>query len=140
VFGKPFAAKCMLFNYNFAFFNEILDKVIFIQMQRDVPANTESVLEARKRQLGNENEWYSFRIPEYEELRRLNPREQVAGQIECINRAVSEGLTSVPEDRKLHVPYEDFCHRPGHYFKQLLSRLDQPRLNYVGPERFDVTR
>lgn len=61
----------MLFNYNIPFLDSVLDKVLFVQIKRDPVANAASVLEARKRQLGSEAAWYSFSIPEYEELRKV---------------------------------------------------------------------
>jgi len=69
VFEKPFAAKGMLFNYNIPFLDSIFDKVVFVQITRDPVANVASVLDARRRQLGNEDQWYSFKIPEYEQLK-----------------------------------------------------------------------
>ncbi|GAB1234024.1 sulfotransferase [Ferrigenium sp. UT5] len=140
VFQKPFAAKGMLFNYNIPFLDSVLDKVLFIQIRRDPVANIASVLDARKRQLGSEEAWYSFKIPEYEELMTLDPVSQVAGQVHHINRAVSIGLSGVAEQRKLVVQYEDFCAAPRRVFEELAEKLMMSNENYIGPERFKITR
>jgi hypothetical protein len=124
VFQKPFAAKGMLFNYNIPFLDSVLDKVLFVQIKRDPVANAASVLEARKRQLGSEAAWYSFLIPEYEELRNLDPISQAAGQVHFINRAVSNGLSTVAENRKLVIDYEEFVPTKRftrHWFRSLES-------------------
>lgn len=123
VFQKPFLAKGMLFNYNIPFLNSVLDKVVFVHIQRDPVMNVQSVLGARKRQLGSESAWYSFDIPEKSELMKLSPVEQAAGQVCAINNAISQGLKSVPEHKKVIVQYESFCHGPKKIFNQLKGKL-----------------
>lgn len=141
VFQKPFAAKGMLFNYNIPFLNSIFDKIIFVQIRRNPVTNVESILQARSRQLGSENAWYSFKIPEYEDLKSLSPVMQASGQVHFINKAVDEGMKSVQEHRKLIVDYEDFCLNPSQYFSELLSKLDMDnKTRYTGPEKFRVSR
>lgn len=142
VFQKPFAAKGMLFNYNIPFLDSILDKVLFVQIKRDPVTNVASVLDARKRQLGSEAEWYSFRIPEYEQLKSLDPIAQAAGQVHYINQAVSAGMDAVAESRKLIVQYEDFCRSPRQVFDGLAEKLGSSVVcgGYQGPEKFNLGR
>lgn len=138
VFQKPFAAKGMLFNYNIPFLDSVFDKVLFVHVRRDPVANVASVLDARKRQLGSEEAWYSFKIPEYEELKTLDPISQAAGQVYYINRAVSNGLAKVAESRKLVVQYEDFCRDPQHTFIQLSEKISLCGHEYRCAKRFDA--
>lgn len=140
VFQKPFAAKGMLFNYNIPFLDSVLGKVLFVYIKRDPVANVASVLDARKRQLGNEAAWYSFKIPEYEKLKTLEPISQVAGQVHYINRAISSGLAKVVEQRKLVVQYEDFCATPAEVFSELTQKLQIYGSEYTGPNSFSRTR
>lgn len=142
IFDKPFAMKGMILNYNIPFLNRIFDKALFIQMYRDPVANVASVLEARKRQYGDENIWYSFRIPEYPELQTLDALHQSAGQVACINRAVSQGMAEVEESRKLFVDYEDFCNDPASLYEALLKKLNIPAAEfpYQGVQKFKNTR
>jgi hypothetical protein len=142
VFGKPFAAKAMLFNYNIPFLDSIFEKVLFVQIKRDPIANVASVLEARKRQLGSEAAWYSFKIPEYEQLKGLDPITQVAGQVHYINQAVDGGLERVAEPRQLTVQYEDFCHSPHHTFDRLIKKLGSfvIQSDYRAADKFELTR
>ena len=142
VFQKPFLAKGMLFNYNISFLDSILDKVIFVHVKRDPVANVASVLDARKRQLGSESEWYSFKIPEYEQLKDLNSIDQAAGQVYFINRAITNGLAEVSGPRKLVVQYEDFCSNPKGIYEQLMGKLDVINSTqiYSGEKQFSKTR
>jgi hypothetical protein len=143
VFGKPFAAKGMLFNYNIGYLNEILKKVIFVQIRRDPIANVQSVLLARERQLGGRKKWYSFDIPEYEELKDLDPVLQAAGQVACINRAVEQGLAAVTVERKIIVQYEQFCEKPESVFNDLAEKLNiqgyAVNTPYTGAGKFSPT-
>lgn len=140
VFQKPFAAKGMLFNYNIPFLDAVFNKVLFVQLRRDPVANVVSVLEARKRQLGSESAWYSFRIPEYEQLKDRDPITQAAGQVHFIDQAVTRGLAGVDASRKMVVRYEDFCHDPRSVFGELVKKLGMPHEKYAGIERLQVTR
>lgn len=141
VFQKPFAAKGLLFNYNIPFLDSIFDKAVFIQIKRDPVTNVASVLEARKHQLGSEASWYSFKIPEYEELKNLDPITQAAGQIHYINKAVSEGMAKVADQRKIIVQYEDFCANPHIVFQQIFEKLDlNIDLDYGDKSQFILSR
>lgn len=144
VFEKPFALKAMILNYNIDFLDEIFEKAIFIYTKRDPLTNMESALKAREKQLGSIKEWYSFKIPEYEELNKLNPYEQVAGQIYYINKAVENGLENVAESKKMIVNYEDFCKNPKKFYEELKSKLKvqgyELKGEYKGEDSFNVTR
>lgn len=142
VFGKPFALKSMILNYNIPFLDKIFKKAIFIQIKRDPVTNVVSILEARKRQLGSEKEWYSFKIPEYPQLEHLDPIAQCAGQLHYINSAVTKGMECVNESRKMVIQYEEFCQNPLNVHDELLMRLDihAKSYEYIGVERFIVSR
>lgn len=144
VFQKPFALKGMILNYNIDFLDKVFEKAIFIHTKRDPLTNIESALKAREKQLGSIDEWYSFKIPEYEELKILNPYEQVAGQVHYINKAVEDGLENVAEHKKMTVNYEEFCQNPKKFYEELVSKLKtqgcEISADYKGEEGFDVTR
>jgi len=123
ILEKPFAMKAMIMNQNIPELAEQFDKPLFIHIRRDPIFNIQSALEARKRQYGDINTWYSFKIKEYPELEKLNPLESVAGQIAAINRSVEQGMADLPDHKKLVVQYEDFCLRPEFYFNQITNRL-----------------
>lgn len=139
VFQKPFVAKGMLFNYNIPLLDRVFPEIIFLQVKRDPLANVISVLKARTRQLGSESAWYSFKIPEYDQLREREPIHQVAGQVYYIDRAVTTGLEHVAEERKIVVSYERFCTDPESVFHDLVAKLGVGPATYRGPEHFQVS-
>lgn len=145
VFEKPFSLKGMICNYNIKFLNQIFDKAIFIYVKRNPYTNMKSILKARERQSGNINDWYSFHIPEYTHLIKISdPIIQVAGQVYHINQAIQNGLENIEENRKIIVPYEDFCDNPKKYYEQLTEKLFSQGCKisreYYGETRFSVTR
>jgi hypothetical protein len=140
VFQKPFAAKAMLFNYNIPFLDSVLENAVFIQIKRDPVANVASALDARKKQYGNIDTWYSFTVPEYNRLIQLDPVAQCAGQIVSMNNAVTQGLELVDPARKMIVQYENFCKEPQTYFEELLLKLGISSTLYNGPGSFSPTR
>jgi len=140
VFEKPFALKSMILNYNIPFLDALFEKAVFVHIRRDPVANVASILEARARQLGSQDAWYSFKIPEYPQLKDLEPIAQSAGQLHCINQAVTRGMARVDESRKLVVQYEDFCRRPESVFVQLADKLGTRDARYGGPKRFEIRR
>jgi hypothetical protein len=123
IFEKPFAMKAMIMNQNIPELAEQFEKSLFIWIRRNPIFNIQSALEARKRQYGDINTRYSFKIKEYPELKNLDPLESVAGQIFAINRSVEQGIGGLPDNRKLVVQYEDFCQRPEFYFNEITRRL-----------------
>ncbi|MEJ2491638.1 MAG: sulfotransferase [Desulfuromonadales bacterium] len=125
IFGKAFALKAMIMNQNIPDLASQFEKALFVWIKRDPVFNIQSALEARKRQYGDINTWYSFKIKEYPELKNLDPLKSVAGQIAAINRSVVQGVAGLPEDKLLIVQYEDFCRRPEYYFNEITSRLAQ---------------
>lgn len=144
VFQKPFALKAMILNYNIEFLDSLFKRAIFIHVKRDPLTNIASALQARERQMGSIDEWYSFKFPEYFQLKELSPYEQVAGQIFYINKAVEEGLETVAEHKKLTINYEEFCHNPEGFFDELVEKLGKNNCvldgDYIGPKMFSVTR
>jgi hypothetical protein len=132
----------MILNYNIPFLDAIFKKALFVQIRRDPVTNVASILDARRRQMGSENEWYSFKIAEYPQLKDLDPITQSAGQLHYINKAVTQGMTMVDESRKLVVKYEDFCQNPKQIFGLFLEKLgiEISANNYSGPGRFHPTR
>jgi hypothetical protein len=144
VFQKPFAMKGNILNYNIDFLNELFEKAIFIHTRRDPLTNIESALKARERQLGTIDAWYSFKIPEYPELIKLDPYDQVAGQIYYNNKAVEKGLEKVAEHKRIFVQYENFCTNPKKTYEELVVKLAvngcQIDNEYPLKEKFEVTR
>ena len=144
VFQKPLVLKAMILNYNIDFLYRNFKRAIFVYMKRNPETNVLSALQARERQFGSEKVWYSFKIPEYENLKSIeDPVLQTTNQIFCINRAVERGLKNVDENRKLTVQYEDFCSCPEAVYKELIGKINAQgyhiSTDYNGKRKFAVS-
>lgn len=143
-FDKPFAMKGMIVNGNLDYLDKILDNVLFVYIKRKPFYNVQSMLEARVNYSGSVDTWYSFRPREYEELIKLDPVHQVAGQIYHLNRSVEEGLAKISPARQLEVSYEAFAADPSMIYAAIRSRFlaqgcDRLPEAYNGPSSFQVT-
>ena len=144
IFDKPFAIKALKHNFNVSFLSSLFNKAIFVRIHRDPASNVASVIDARKRQFGSVDPWYSFKVPEYESLVKLPPMDQVVGQVESINRALDAGFSIIPEHRKVDVCYEKFCENPSAAYKELADKVNGFGAylpdSYEGEASFAVTR
>jgi hypothetical protein len=139
--NKPLALKAMLLNWHIPFLDSIFDKVLFVHVKRDPIFVMQSIMDGRRKNFGSEDRWYSFKPPEYVWLKELDPCHQVAGQVRHILKAVSDGLSQVPESRKLEVDYECFCDQPAAIWKDLQEKMAAQGSSlgaYQGPDRFEA--
>jgi hypothetical protein len=143
VFDKPLAMKAMIANLNLPFLASHVPQAVFVVMQRDPLFNIQSLLEARVRQLGSREPWYSFKPPEYPQLKSLSPIEQVAGQVYYLQLGIDTGLAQIDPNRFLRLEYLDFCLAPEAAYHQLceLFTLSGYELDsrYPGPSHFTHT-
>jgi hypothetical protein len=141
VLEKPVSMKALWIDWNIPFVSGLLEKAVFVHMERHPFYNVQSVLQARERFFGHREGWWSFRPPEYEALARRDPVAQVVGQVESMNRAVHEGLAALAPERRLHVAYEAFCREPAATWAALAERLGAQGFEpgpYDGPDRFET--
>lgn len=139
---KPLAMKAMIVNANIPFVNAALDKVVFIYVKRHPFYNAQSLLHARRAYSGDLKDWYSFRPPQYESLKDLDPISQVAGQIFYFNEEIERALAGIDETRWMQVAYEDFCSNPASIHGELMDKLRGQGFDsdqeYDGPTEFEL--
>ena len=143
VFDKPLAMKAMIINWNIPFLLSIMDKALVIFMKRRPFYNIQSMLEARMKYYGDIKPWYSFKPPEYADLKDRDPFEQVAGQVYHTNLAVEEAMKGIEDSRRLEISYEAFCAHPEQVFHRIADKLSQQGytigIPYMGPKHFKNT-
>lgn len=89
------------------FLAKILPKSAFIRLRRDPFRVACSLLKARQVVNNNKQDWFSVRPAEYPVLKDLNYADQIAGQIECIEKHLNRALEECPKNRKLEIDYDD---------------------------------
>ena len=125
VFDKPWAMKGLIMQFNIPFLAEILEKVLFIFVRRHPFYNIQSLLQAREKYFGTWDKWYSVQPPEYEELLKLSPIEQVAGQVFFTNQHILESLDQLPPPKHMVVDYERFCLAQEQVYERLVEGLSE---------------
>lgn len=140
IFERPFMLKGMIMNQNIPILDSAFEKALFIWIKRDPVYNIQSALEARRRQYGNLDTWYSFKIREYPWLKGIDPLESVAGQIYAINSSIESDLTNIDPAKKLVISYEDFCKDPKAFFGHIADKcFNNKNYSYNGQTSFENT-
>lgn len=128
-FRKPLAMKAMILNWHLPFLAQALEKVLFLHIKREPLYNAQSLLEARQKYYGDTHFWYSFKPPEFQLLKDLEPHQQVAGQVFFTNAAIERGLKHLPAAKWLAVSYEDFCAAPESTYRSIRQRMEAQGYN-----------
>ena len=111
--NKPLLMKGMMLNWNIPYLYSIYNKFIFINLERDVIDNAQSLLQARQSFFGDKTKWYSFKPLEYESLKNKTPEEQVIGQVMYTQNAIKQGLKEIPLSNQITINYNEFCLNPS---------------------------
>jgi len=122
-FNKPLLMKAMILNWNLSFLAKILPKSIFLIMKRNSLDNMASLYNARISFFGTAQKWYSFKPPQYEELKQQDIYKQLAGQVLYTNNAIDDELKNVSTNRKLYINYEELCNNPENTFSSIMAKL-----------------
>lgn len=123
VLRKPLALKAALLLLDLPLLVEILDRVVLVDIRRHPFFQSQSLLLARRRYFGNDEQWYSVKPPEWRWLRELDPYHQVAGQVLYLRRHVDSALAIAGPERSVVMDYDVFCRAPNHLYAELGSRL-----------------
>lgn len=124
VFSKPLLMKAMILNWNLSFLHRIMPNAIFLFLKRNTIDNMASLYNARASFFNDTSKWYSFKPPEYQDLKNLDIYKQLAGQVIYTNRAIEAELSDVPMSQQIHITYEDFCSDPGNLLDSLADMMN----------------
>lgn len=122
-YSKAVAMKGMILNWHIPLLDKALDHVVFINIERDPFAIGQSLIHAREKFFGTRDRWFSYKPPEYTELKDRSVEEQVAGQVYYNTQAVRDGLDTVAPNRQITIRYEDFCAAPDTLLNLLKDRF-----------------
>ncbi len=139
--GKPFVAKNMLGAYHMPKLREILEKVIYVYIERDPLDVAVSILDARRKYYSDPNSWWSYVPVEYPLLKDRDYWEQIAGQVHYLTRFYERALDEVGEAGVVNVAYEELCRDPGSVLEGVAERAASVygypvRIGQAPPEAF----
>lgn len=125
---KPILFKNLYCSLRLEPIKKYLPESVFIVITRDVIDNAHSILEGRKKKLGEYDKWWSVEPPEAEELKSLPAHEQVAEQIYCIYNLISRNANEIGEQDFLWISYEDLCSDVKGTLRQISMFLSQKHI------------
>jgi len=109
-FQKPCVFKCVLLGAYIKELSEILNKSIFVYIERDPFDNAVSLLKAREEFFGDRRKWWSLKPREYNLLKNKSPEEQVVGQVYYLRKEFEKSIKGC--DRVIKITYEELCENP----------------------------
>jgi hypothetical protein len=143
VFGLPFFLKGLIANPYAAEFANAIPNLFLIHIKRETLSNAASILNSRREYFGNENEWWSFKPPEFEKLISQPPAAQAAGQVRFLNEAIERGIAKLDDCRFLQVDYASLCRSPQSIYERLTAKLAHFGVQkcdaYKGPQSFPIS-
>jgi LPS sulfotransferase NodH len=139
--GKPFVAKNMLGAYHMPKLREVLDKVLYVYIERDELDVAVSILDARRKYYSDPSSWWSYVPLEYPLLKDRDYWEQIAGQVHYLTRFYERALAGVGEDAVVRVTYEALCRDPASVLEGVAARAASAygypvRIGQAPPESF----
>ncbi len=120
-FSRPFVAKNILAGYHVGRFIEEMPRTLFIHIRRDPADAAVSILNARRKYYGDERIWWSYVPLEYEQIRDLPAREQIAAQVFLLRKYYRRQAEVYP-DNVMTVDYADLCSHPAEVLHALQER------------------
>ena len=128
-FDKPVVYKSIFLSWWASEVVRLMPKTIFVHVTRDWKDNADSLLRIRKKYFNDLNTWASFKPKQFEQLKNLNPVEQVVGQVYYLNQSFTDELSKIGKDNKITIRYEDFVENPIKLLDDIIFRAN--RLNGV---------
>ncbi len=128
----PLLFKVVPLGLNLDFIANHFEKALFIHVKRDPLYVIQSTYLGRINRYGDENVWWSLKPQEFFDLVKLDPINQVAGQVYYSQKRIEECLEMVHHSRKITIAYEFLCKNPiktienlGKLFGAEISKQDK---------------
>jgi len=127
VYSKPLAMKAGNMNWHIPYLASLSPNFFFINIQRDIKFNAQSLYNSRLDFFGTAEEWYSFKPPSYPELKKLSSVDQVFFQVRENQQAIEEGFNELPKQKIYDLKYETLCDSP---YEVITCMLNHFQLNF----------
>jgi len=124
-FDKPLVFKNLFGGSYIAQFLRLLERVVFIYIERDPVDSAISILKARREYFADVNLWWSTVPPEYERLKDRPYMEQIAGQVYYLRKLYREQLAAVRQERIVSLTYQELCEKPLDILQRIRNRCRQ---------------
>ncbi len=93
---KPIVFKNMLYALHLEKFAQVERNAVFIYCRRDLADVAVSIHNTRLKRYGDARRWWSYKTPDYQQIHRLSPIEQIVHQVK-MGHEIYEGWLQKPE-------------------------------------------
>ena len=100
-------------------------KVIFLHIKRKPLYIAQSILLAKRKLYNDDRTWFSYSLPQKDELLKQEPLTQIVNQIKTIQDFIQSGKKYVPDLQFLEIQYEELCQNPDTIMKKIEQQLAQ---------------
>lgn len=144
--GKSVVFKNLYASMRLEAITKYIPEALFVVIKRNEIDNAHSILEGRMKALGCYDQWWSLPPPNVEQLKLLEPAQQVVEQIRTVHDVINQAIDAdlIDRGRVLTIQYENFCedvHRSIYEFEKffLENGLTVARRSSV-PGKFPLNR
>lgn len=120
---NPFIAKNTTLSLRLNDIKKQWPNARIIYVKRDPKFTAQSILKARQKQFGDQNEWFSVKTENYESLKSKSPVEQVVHQIHEIELKINNDKKLFIDENWFEIQYEDFCKNSDKTLQEVQSFL-----------------
>ncbi|TXT55795.1 MAG: hypothetical protein BAJATHORv1_30178 [Candidatus Thorarchaeota archaeon] len=121
VFEAPMVFKSLYCGLQIPFLRRTLKKSKFVICTRDPLYQAQSILLGRKAFFGDYSGWFSLKPPEYYELVKKSPYEQVAGQVYYILKAIGNAIADLSATEYVIIDHSDLIGNPHAQIRSVLQ-------------------
>ena len=140
IFNSPMVFKSLYCGLQIPFLKKTLTNAKFVICTRNPLYQAQSILLGRKAFFGNYDGWFSLKPPEYFELVKKSPYEQVSGQIFYTLRSIGDAISKLDESDFFIIDHADLIRNPRLSIRKIIDLTDVTPTDEVLskiPENFD---
>ncbi|HKK87613.1 MAG TPA: hypothetical protein VJ917_02105 [Saprospiraceae bacterium] len=142
-FGQPFLCKGKFVNCYLKSMSEDVTGAIYLHMHRNSIATIRSLLKAREKWTGSQENWFSWKPREFEIIKDLDKYYQVAGQIYFIEKEILSKRKYMG-DAYMSFSYEELCENPESVYLKIAKKVKEFNSsfvipNYSGAKEFQIS-
>jgi hypothetical protein len=117
----PFLTKNLYNSFRLEKICEIFPRMVLIYMRRDPLYVCQSLLLSRIQEHGDIDTWFGIKPPDYPEITRKDPYEQVVCQVNSIEDHIEEAIQKYHITSVVRIRYEDLCKDPRKEIARILQ-------------------
>ena len=122
--GNASVFKNIFGSYHLPRLNQLLQNMVVVHVTRDPLDAAVSIYKARKKYYGDDiSQWWSYSPPEVLDLVKLDPLDQIAGQVFYLRKFYAEQLRLLPQEKVIELEYQQITQAPGNTARQIQEQV-----------------